>query len=248
MLQLINSSPVPVPATMARMAELAASGAGTTDEIVRKRGTMIGLDVGTPLFMEGDEARFLYQVVEGCVCSYKLSIDGRRQITGFHLPGDLLGVSVHDQHPYGAEPTMRSRIRRYSRNDIQSLLDSRRDCLSWLRAAAEGELASAQDQILLLGRKTVLERLVSFLLLMSCRAEKRGEAGNPVNLPMTRRDIADFLGLTTETVSRAFTQLRGAGLIALHGYYQVELRDIDALHDIADGGEGPRFDRSRRCA
>ena len=100
---------------------------------------------------------------------------------------------------------------------------------------ASHELAVAQEQMLLLGRKTAREKVASFLLMLRKRARQRGQPGNPVPVPMSRNDIGDYLGLTTETVSRTFTQLKTAGLISLQTGGKVELSDIDRLRDLAEG-------------
>ena len=202
-------------------------------------GLTLDLGAGAALFREGDEARFLYRVVEGSVFTYRLTADGRRQITGFHFPGDVFGVGIDGRHIYGAEAIRRSRVRRHRHVALKAMMRSGPRLAAWLQHAAESELLNSQDHVLLLGQRTAQERVVGFLLQMSCRAERRGEAGNPVRLPMTRGHIADFLGLTIETVSRSFTQLRAAGLIALQGYYLVELADRAALRAIANGDDVP---------
>lgn len=198
-------------------------------------GTIVVLEAGETLFMECDDAKFLYEVVGGTMCTYKLMADGRRQITGFHFPGDLLGLHMRGVHVYSAEPVTTARLRRYAHSDIEAFAARSPDIAHHLLGLAEDELTSAQDQMLLLGRKTARERLSSFLLLLSERAERRGEAANPIALPMTRAHIADYLGLTVETVSRTMTQLRNAGLVVLDDSHMAELCDLDALEEIAAG-------------
>jgi CRP/FNR family transcriptional regulator len=100
---------------------------------------------------------------------------------------------------------------------------------------ASNELAAAQDQMLMLGRKSAREKICSFLLMLSQRAVRRGFKENPVTVPMSRADIADYLGLTTETVSRTFTQLKTERVITLLEGGKVRLNDMDALHDLAEG-------------
>ena len=104
-----------------------------------------------------------------------------------------------------------------------------------LRGMASHELAAAQEQMLLLGRKTAREKIASFLLMLSRRATQRGQAGDPVSVPMSRNDIGDYLGLTTETVSRTFTQLKRGGSINLLQGGKVALADRARLEDIAEG-------------
>ena len=104
-----------------------------------------------------------------------------------------------------------------------------------LLGRATHELAAAQEQMLLLGRKTAKERIASFLLMLSRAAVRRGQKENPVSVPMSRTDIGDYLGLTTETVSRTFTQLKKSGLIALQSGSKVELARRAALEELAEG-------------
>ena len=104
-----------------------------------------------------------------------------------------------------------------------------------LLGLASNELVQAQDQMVLLGRKTAKEKLCSFLLSLSARARERGEDGHVILLPMSRADIGDYLGLTTETVSRTFTSLKGSNVIRLKEGGQVELPDLDLLEDLAEG-------------
>ena len=111
----------------------------------------------------------------------------------------------------------------------------------YLFGMAVDELAAAQEQLLLLGRKSARERVATFLLRLSEKAERRGLPESPVRLPMTRTDIADYLGLTTETVSRSFTALKRDGVIEVPDSHQVVLRDIDALDDIAEGDGADDF-------
>jgi CRP/FNR family transcriptional regulator len=100
---------------------------------------------------------------------------------------------------------------------------------------ASHELAAAQEQMLLLGRKTAKEKIASFLLTLSQRAVQRGQRANPISVPMSRTDIGDYLGLTTETVSRTFTQLKNGQLISLLPANKVELSDLDGLTEISEG-------------
>ena len=97
------------------------------------------------------------------------------------------------------------------------------------------ELATAQDQMLLLGRKSAKEKVASFLLMLSKRAGERGQAENPIFMPMTRSDLGDYLGLTMETVSRTISQLKAARLISLQAGHKLRLEDPDALQDMAEG-------------
>ncbi|HYE52883.1 MAG TPA: cyclic nucleotide-binding domain-containing protein [Azospirillaceae bacterium] len=192
-------------------------------------------EAGQTLFSEGDPADILYNVTSGTVKLYKLMPDGRRQITGFLLPGDFVGLSVDDTYAYTAEAVTQSMLCRFPRRKMEALLEEFPKMQRRLFSMASNELAAAQDQMLLLGRKTAKEKICSFLHLLSQRAARRGHKENPVHVPMSRADIADYLGLTTETVSRTFTQLKTARVISLLEGNKVQITDMDQLLDIAEG-------------
>ncbi len=194
------------------------------------------LDSHQTIFSEGDAASSLFNVTAGTVKLYKLLPDGRRQITGFLFSGDFLGLSVHDRYAYSAETVVTTSICRFPRRQMDTLLEEFPKLQRRLFSMASTELAAAQDQMLLLGRKTAREKIASFLLGLSRRAARRGQRDNPVQVPMSRSDIADFLGLTTETVSRTFTQLKANGVIRLLEGSKVQILDEGVLTDIAEGG------------
>ncbi len=193
-------------------------------------------DAGRSILHEGDPAEDLFNVVSGAVKLYKLLADGRRQITGFLFPGDFLGIALNDTYVYTAETLIPVRLCRFPRRRLEALLAEIPALEHQLLGDVATELVAAQDQLLLLGRKTARERVASFLLMLSDRARRRGKRDNPVDLPMSRADIADYLGLTTETVSRTITQLRRASLIAAPNRGQIDILDRAALEDMREGG------------
>lgn len=186
---------------------------------------------GETLFSEGDDADGIYEVVSGMLRLYKLLPDGRRQITGFLGSGQILGLAPEGTHVYSAEAINDVTLCRYPRVGFDRLIDEVPGLARRLLAVTSHELRAAQDQMLLLGRKAAGEKVASFLLLM---AEQQG-SDDEVAVPMARSDIADYLGLTTETVSRTFTKLKSEGLIGLQTPYRVEIRDRDHLEDFASG-------------
>ena len=188
-----------------------------------------------PIIDEGEPADFLFNVTGGTVRLYKLLPDGRRQITGFLGAGDFLGIALNENYAYSAEAVDKATLCRFPRRKLEALLDAFPHLEKRLLGVASNELAQAQDQMVLLGRKTAKEKIVSFLMSLSKRQEAAGGAASPVSLPMSRADIADYLGLTTETVSRTFTILKRNRSIRLRDGGMVELPDIAALADIADG-------------
>jgi CRP/FNR family transcriptional regulator, anaerobic regulatory protein len=195
--------------------------------------TEIGIESGRTLFYEGDEAPHVFNVRRGMVKLFKLLGDGRRQITGFLVPGDFLGLAYGDRYVYGAEAVVDSQLCRFGRDRLDRLIDLVPAIERELLGRAADELAVAQDQMLLLGRKSAAERLATFLLMMARRGGSDGAPPTRVPLPMCRLDIADYLGLSIETVSRTFTALRKAGLVELPTSAVVVLRDPDALVALA---------------
>jgi CRP/FNR family nitrogen fixation transcriptional regulator len=188
-----------------------------------------------PLFREGDTADRIYQLVRGVVRSYKLLTDGQRQIEAFRFPGDIFGLEFGAEREFSAEAI----------NDVAVVtLCSRRTAdraKACLEASNElyyntaNELRRVHQHASLL-KKNAQQRVASFLLEMSDRF-----SGNVLfALPMSRQDIADYLGLTIETVSRSFTQLEAAALIDLPTSRQVLLRNADGLRDLdcREGGAG----------
>ena len=197
--------------------------------------TEVRLERNRPIFHQGDPATHLFNVTAGVVRLSKMLSDGRRQITGFLFPGDFLGVSFDDVYVYDAEAVTGVRLCRFPRDKLIALFDDLPKLEHRLLAVAANELVAAQDQILLLGRKTATEKLVSFILHLARRADAAGESSAAVGLPMTRMDIADYLGLTTETVSRSLGKLVKDGLIDMPSVDRILLKDRDALDDIAEG-------------
>ncbi len=189
------------------------------------------LAAGRQLFQEGDPADDVFTLTEGMLKLYKLMPDGRRQITGFMVPGDFIGLAYGQNYVYSAEAVTATAACRFKRSALLAKMVEYPELEHRLLSLASNELAAAQAQMLLLGRKSARERLASFLLGI---AERRGIAeGEAMPLPMSRGDIADFLGLTIETVSRAFTIMRKERLIALPDKHSVTITDGDALRDAA---------------
>jgi len=184
---------------------------------------------------EGETAEWLFNVTEGVVKLYKLLPDGRQQVTGFLFAGDFLGIALNDTYAYSAEAIGTTSLCRFARSGLETLLDDLPHLEKRLLSMASNELVQAQDQLLLLGRKTAREKVLSFLLNLSRRAEGRGEPKTPVHVPMSRDAIADYLGLTTETVSRTLTKLKTEGSIRLLEGNKIDLPDFEALKDMAEG-------------
>ncbi|MSO70951.1 MAG: cyclic nucleotide-binding domain-containing protein [Alphaproteobacteria bacterium] len=197
--------------------------------------TEVSYPAGKIVFDEGEPADALYNITGGAAKLYKLMPDGRRQVTGFLLQGDLLGLAQNGRHSCSAEAIGQMRACRDVHGRFDALVERFPDLRRRLHHDAVDELVEAQNHMLLLGRKTAVERVVSFLLRLSHRQLRHGFTAQPVRLPMTRADIADYLGRTTETVSRTITKLKTQGVIRLRPESEVELVDAIRLSALAGG-------------
>jgi CRP/FNR family transcriptional regulator len=206
------------------------------DELERLNSivTEVRLAKNQPVFHQDDPATHLFIVTQGLVRISKLLPDGRRQITGFLFPGDFLGVSFGDLYAYDAEAVNDVRLCRFPRDKLIALFDDLPELEHRILAVASHELIAAQDQMLLLGRKTAREKLVSFMLTLARRAERAGRPVTSIDLPMNRTDIADYLGLTTETVSRTLARLVKDGLMEIPSISCILLSDREGLEEIAE--------------
>jgi CRP/FNR family transcriptional regulator len=169
----------------------------------------------TMLFDQGALAGSVFNVTEGMVRLYKSLPDGRRQIVGFALPGDFLGLALMDRYGVAAEAVTQVRVCRFARPAFLAYVDDKPHLLRRLHEFAGHELSLAQDQMLLLGRKTAEEKVAAFLLNLQTRYARMGTPSVTIPLPMSRQDIADYLGLTIETVSRSLTKLAREKVIVI---------------------------------
>lgn len=161
----------------------------------------------TTLFEQGALAGSVFNVTEGIVRLYKSLPDGRRQIVGFALPGDFLGLALQDRYGVTAEAVTQVGVCRFARSAFLAFVDDKPHLLRRLHEFAGHELSLAQEQMLLLGRRAAEEKVAAFLLNLQSRYGRIGAMSVTVPLPMSRQDIADYLGLTIETVSRTMTRL-----------------------------------------
>src|SRR3954452_25055151 len=184
----------------------------------------------TEIFGQVEPAEYIYQVIEGAVRSHKLLADGRRQIGAFHLTGDIFGLENGTEHRFTAEAIVETTVRLMKRCSLEHVAESDAMVALDLLNMTTSNLQHAEDHMLLLGRKTSLERVAAFLLEM----DRRATAAGVMALPMCRRDIADYLGLTLETVSRALSQLHGKGMLDFLGQTQrqIVLRDRIGLAEL----------------
>ncbi|MEE7491571.1 helix-turn-helix domain-containing protein [Methylobacterium oryzae] len=183
------------------------------------------------IYAEGDRAMSFYKIAAGVVRTYKLLSDGRRQIGAFYLPGDIFGLESGEDHRFGADAVTETRLLVH-RREPRALTGDDGALAREVVAAMMRDLERAQEHMMLLGRKSARERIASFLLALS---ERMADSVGTVCLPMSRNDMADHLGLTIESVSRAVTQLEREGLIELPPNRRtVILRNAAALRHLAD--------------
>lgn len=185
------------------------------------------------IFSEGDEADYSYKVLSGVIRLCKHMADGRRQIADFVLAGDFCGLVSLDEHRFTAEAVSDVVVLAYPRHQVSSLGEKSPEMRNWMMASLTQSLVGMQDHLVMLGRQTAKERVVSFLLMLAHRAG--ADEGTVIELPMTRQDVADYLGLTIETVCRVLSELRRASIIELPSLNRVVLNDLDVLQDLADG-------------
>jgi len=178
---------------------------------------------GTEVYGEKEPADYVYQVKSGAVRSYKLLSDGRRQIGAFHLAGDIFGLENGSEHRFTAEAIVATTVQLVKRQSLELVAESDAMVARNLLSMTTINLQHAEDHMLLLGRKTSLERVAAFLLEM----DKRLTASEVMALPMSRRDIADYLGLTLETVSRAISHLHDLGVLGFIGNTQRQIVLLD---------------------
>lgn len=190
--------------------------------------THLTVKAGERIFHEGDEAVYFYKVVCGAVRLVKSVADGHRQICDFNLAGDLIGFSNAAEHEFTAEVIQDCKLIRYRRKDVDSLIRTDAAFACELQALTAKGLSGAYAHMVRLCHRSAYDRLAWFLLAMSERAEN---AEGWIELPMTRVDIADYLGLAHETVSRAFTQLKKSRAIVEPTLNRIKLIDRDALAD-----------------
>jgi len=188
-------------------------------------GSVMRFDRNEEIFAEEDEADFVYQVVAGAVREIRILGDGRRQVSAFHLPGEVFGLECGETHLGFAEAVVDSRVALVRRSELDLAVEADGAAARKLWNYTARDMLRLQDHLLLLGRKSAVERVVTFLLRLSSRSG----TGASIDLPMSRSDIADYLGLTIETVSRTFSQLERDGAISIPSARHIVLHNRLAL-------------------
>ncbi|MCA1453771.1 helix-turn-helix domain-containing protein [Bradyrhizobium sp. BRP22] len=180
------------------------------------------------IYGEDEPAEYVYQVIRGAVRTYKLLADGRRQIGAFHLPGDVFGLESGAKHRLAAEAIIDTTVRLVKRRSLEQAAGTDVQVAHRLWTMTASDLKHAEEHMLLLGRKSAMERVANFLLEM----DRRLAVAGMMALPMCRRDIGDYLGLTLETVSRALSQLNEEGVLGFSGARQIVLRNRQRLRNM----------------
>ncbi len=185
---------------------------------------------------EGEDAPYIFNIRTGAILLSKMLSDGRRQVTGFLFPGDFFGLACNNRYNYTAEAITDVDICRFPRAKILNSFKDLPKLGEKIIEITQTDLQSNHDQMLLLGRKNAQEKLCSFLLSMQEKSAKlQNKKTDDIALPMSRSDIADYLGLTIETISRQFTNLNKSGIITLDGAHKVFLKNPERLRIMAEG-------------
>ncbi|MBT6426477.1 MAG: helix-turn-helix domain-containing protein [Rhodospirillaceae bacterium] len=251
-MNLSRSQTEPVNGMVCRRSEASTAGSFCQNCVVRTRAfcavldddalarldqshTIVNLDSEDGLFMEGDDATSFFTVLSGALRLSKLLPDGRRQITGFVLPGEFVGLSDGDTYVDNAEALTEASLCRFTVSDLKRIGQDNPEMDSQMLAMTNNTLTQARDHMLLLGRMKAPEKIASFLTSLLDRASAADQPTDPLALPMSRADIADYLGLTIETVSRTFTRLKADKIIALPEHNRVSVNNMEALVQLAEG-------------
>ena len=200
---------------------------------VSKITTAVEVARGGPVFFEGDGNTYLFNVVSGAVRLSKLLSDGRRQVTGFLFASDFLGLSVADSYAYTAEALTDTSLCRFDRAKFIKLLDRFPKLEYRLLELASNELVEAQAHMVMLGQKRTMEKVSATLVHLMNRLGRKYDDGIIIDLPMSRTDLAEYAGVSTETVSRCFTRLRKLGIIRLPTVSSVHVLREDELERLS---------------
>ena len=188
-------------------------------------GSAMSFAADAEIYGESEPADYLYKVISGAVRTSKVLVDGRRQVGGFYLPGDIFGLETGEEHTFSAEAITQCKVLVINHSALIARARTDQEVAFQLWALTGRELRRLQDHLLLL-IKNAPERVAAFLLTMA----ERLSADNSVELPMSRRDIADYLGLTIETVSRSLTQIENTGAVEFASRRRFVLHDRSALN------------------
>ena len=185
------------------------------------------------LFLQGDAQNHVYLVKSGAMCLYKLLRNGRRQIIGFKFPGELIALGHDTKYRFCAQAIAATELRSFQSHALHAAAVEDSRLMSKLYESVAGDLARAYDLALSVGQRDAEDSVATFLLTVETRAKAESADGETLSLPMSRSDIADYLGLSLETVSRIFTGFKRRGFIELSGRRGVRLVDRGALRALS---------------
>ncbi len=200
-------------------------------EVMQRLGLKMSFAKDEEIFAQDEDADLVHLVVSGAVRTTRLLSDGRRQVGAFYYPGDLIGLETGPAHRFSAEAICDSVVLVVRRTALKAFAgDGQLDRAIW--EATRRELERTQDHLLVLGRKTACEKVASFLMSLAQREPAERACGR-VSMPMSRQDMADYLGLTIETVSRMLTQLQGQAVVEFDGCRKFMVKRWEALEQMA---------------
>jgi CRP/FNR family nitrogen fixation transcriptional regulator len=194
-------------------------------------GTISRFDRNTTIFSEGDDAGYSYKVITGAVRLSKIMSDGRRQIAEFALSGDFFGINWLKEYALTAETLNDVTVVRFGRERLVQLGDENHEARAEIFSTLRHDLWAAQNHLVILGRQSALERVASFLVQLIERNRSINKI--TIDLPMTRLDIADYLGLTIETVCRMLAKLKKSAIIGIPNRHTITVRNVAALRRAA---------------
>ena len=210
--------------------------------------TIMSCRRGQEITGQGRPAEHWYCVLSGAARRYVIRLDGRRQIVDLLLPGDCFGFTSGDEYDFTVETvTDGTMVASYPRRRAEMLADSDPRIAREIRQAAFDAMSRLQSQLLIVGRITALEKVGSFILEMALRLSHGRSDSDNVALPISRYDIADYLAVSVETVSRSLTDLKHRGVIRLSGTRTVEIIDREALEDGDPLAHIPMSQHGRHC-
>ncbi|MBK1656942.1 Crp/Fnr family transcriptional regulator [Paracraurococcus ruber] len=202
---------------------------------VSSESQQTSLTAHSMVFREGDPAGRIFTLVEGFAKLTRLLPDGKQQVVGFRFAGDVIGYTTLPTYPFDAELLTDSRICRLERGQLDALLRRYPVLERRMLDLCVQELTATQEQLVTVGRRSAEARVAAFLLSLVEASRRRGKPCTVLEMPMTRADIADFLGLTLETVSRSLTAFRKRGWIREPVHHRVEMVNLRAVSDLAEG-------------
>lgn len=206
---------------------------GERPRSLKPLGESVFVQAGTPLYHEEDDATHLYRIITGAVRAFTFTEDGRRQVNGFYFDGDSFGSGQFGYYRSSAEAITDCTLVRFRRHKHGA--DTVAGLHQFALDVALAEIRAAEEQILLLGRMSACSKVAAFILYLAGRISSDRSPAAAISIPMTRYDIADFLGLSAESVSRCLTKLRQRGMIEMETPDELRLIDHEALLDIPRG-------------